>query len=102
MHLVTVLFHLMSAKYRQQPRVILDQRLHGLSAKEVSTFSLTIFLPVTFSPLFVVHWVGPEQVAEETGEGDFYVAIYLLDLLDFLELGGNTTVDCEVFLADVC
>jgi len=53
---------------------------------------LWVFPPLTFLSLFVVHGVGPEQVAQKSFKRDFDEPVDFLDLFNLFEFRADSAM----------
>ena len=82
----------MGPEHRQQTWVVLDQCFDRLPPKVVGTLALWVFPPLTFLSLFVVHGVGPEQVAQKSFKRDFDEPVDFLDLFNLFEFRADSAM----------
>ena len=85
-HLEAVDLHLVTTEYTHE-LVGTQQFLHWLLAEVIGAFTFRVLVEVTVLGYFVLHRVGPHQVAEKAIERNLLEALHLVDFVDHLELG---------------
>ena len=101
MHLIAINLHLMRSNHRDEI-VGPQDLLHWIQSKLHRTLSLWVRAKSHFSSVTVVHWVGPEQITQETLERWLDEAIHILDIGLGAQLRRNSTMHAKIIAIDIC
>ena len=100
MHLESFLLYLMSTEDTQKS-VLAEELLHRFLTEVEGTVTLGILLEVTVNGFFVIHRIGPHQIAENAIKWDLLPPVDIVDLIKLFKVGGDSTVHRQVLFADV-
>lgn len=99
-HFVAIDLDLMGANDGNE--VVLAQDLFdGVQTELDGTLSLHIFAETEFAGFSILHWVGPEEIAEEAVKGRFDESVDRVNVALALELRRDSTMHAEVVTVDV-